>query len=881
MQKLVLNGFKSFAVKTVFQFGVGLTAIVGPNGSGKSNVADGVRWVLGEQSLKMIRGKKAEDVIYGGSKKLARLGMAQVDLYIDNADRRLPIDFSEVVISRRVFRSGESEYYINKSQVRLQDIILLLAKANVGQKSYAVIGQGMIDEILNSTPQERKTFFDEATGVKEFQIKRDQSLNKLIRTEEHLQQAEALLAEIEPRLKSLTRQVKKLEKRDGLMVELRKAQLQLYGSEWKELSELKKNHEGKKSGLEKNIAQVQTQADQLSLQLDALAKEASRQDLFEELQRQHADVSHQRQKTLKEQVVLTGKIELANEAAGKMNVVFLERKKEDNLQRLQHLASKKKSAQQGIVEHQHKLTQAEARLAEHVKHIHTTETQLQQVKLELERLAHALSLGEVRQRLSKLFGLQEAFVKQLVATKNLEEFQQVKHQANQITERLSALLEELADEPSEALHSKQIELARLQQQLEDLLMQKDRFVYEVNDWKVKQQGAVHQVDLLQEEWTRVKEETDAVEQELSLLLGKSGKKEMVVAQQVQHQLQEIQDSLRQQEKGLAAVELQMKEFHGQEEKKKQELIRLQHEREQAQRQLTEWRDQLATTSVELARLDTRLEDLSKEVEREMSVEDVSRIQKVIVAEVNRGVNREQINRLKTQLEQIGGIDQDMVNEYNQTKERFEFLSTQVTDLRAAIEQLEAIIDELDGTIKKQFSVAIKHIDDEFGKYFSVLFGGGTARLKLVVEEPAEPAQSEEVLPEHEVHSLGKMKKAQKVIAGVEIEANPPGKKIQSVTVLSGGEKAMTAIALLSAIIASNPPPFVFLDEVEAALDEANSEKFSHILKQLAKDTQCVVITHNRASMQAADTLYGVTMGEDSRSHILSVKMEEARKMAEQ
>lgn len=893
LQKLVINGFKSFAVKTIFEFGPGLTAIVGPNGSGKSNVADGVRWVLGEQSLKLIRGKKSEDVIYGGSKQLSRLGMAQVDLYIDNADRRLPIDFSEVVISRRVFRTGESEYYINKSKVRLADILMLLAKANVGQKSYAVIGQGMIDEILNSSPQDRKTFFDEATGVKEFQIKRDQSLNKLIHSEEHLQQAETLMAEIEPRLKSLTRQVKKLERRDELLGELRQTQLQLYGSEWKELVQLKTKVGGKQAGLNQIVEQTQKEVEDSSRQLDVLAQGASRADLFADLQRQQADLSHKQQKLLREEVVLRGKIELAQEAAGKLNVVFLERKKQDNLQRLQQLAGKKQTSTAAVKTRGEELQVAQRKQVEQLKKLQAVEQQLTKLRHDMERLTHKLSLPEVRDRLGSVFSQQESFLKRLMTTQSLEEFKAVKQYAKEVTEAMSGLLQELREEPNELLRNKEIELARLQQQLEELLMHKDRQMNEVNRLTVEHRSAEHQVVLLQEEWQRVKDETDAVENELSILVGKKNNEEVVVAEEVQAQLKTIEKAAKEVAVELGKVEKHMTDFHTQEEQKKRELIHWQQQREQAQTTLIGVRDQLATISVELARLDTRSEDLGREVEREMSLEDVSRVQQAEVGEVNRSVLREQTQKLKQQLEQIGGIDQEIMNEYNTTKERFEFLSTQVADLRSAIEQLEGVIDELDGTIKKQFSAAIKQIDDEFGKYFKVLFGGGTAHLKLVMEQPVEPAPEPAVEigpdgkpvtveePAHEHYSLGKMKKSQKIIAGVEIEANPPGKKIQSVTVLSGGEKAMTAIALLSAIIASNPPPFVILDEVEAALDESNSEKFSHILQQLSTDTQCIVITHNRATMQAAHTLYGVTMGEDSRSHILSVKMEEAQKLAAQ
>ena len=176
LEKIQLNGFKSFAQPTELRFTKGITAVVGPNGSGKSNIADAIRWVLGEQSMKMIRGKKSEDVIFAGSDKKSRLGMAEVSLFLNNNDGQAPIDFSELFITRRFYRSGEGEYLLNGGKVRLSDIQLLLAQAGIGQRSYAVIGQGQIDQVIVATPSERKAFFDEATGVRQFQIKREQAL---------------------------------------------------------------------------------------------------------------------------------------------------------------------------------------------------------------------------------------------------------------------------------------------------------------------------------------------------------------------------------------------------------------------------------------------------------------------------------------------------------------------------------------------------------------------------------------------------------------------------------------------------------------------------------------------------------------------------------
>src|SRR3989338_7702357 len=261
LKKLEINGFKSFANRTVLDFlptfaeasagkpdfeqksalasiatrsvmNRGITVIVGPNGSGKSNVADAIRWAIGEQSLKNLRGKKSEDVIFAGTDKKARLGTASVTLYFDNSDKRLPIEFAEVSITRKIYRSGESEYLINGSRVRLLDIVDLLAKAGIGKDSYCVITQGMSDAVLNATPVERRAIFEDAAGVKQYQIEKERSLRKLASTEENLTRVESLLVEIEPHLKTLKRQAEKASQGKEIASRLHEKQLLLYGFLW-------------------------------------------------------------------------------------------------------------------------------------------------------------------------------------------------------------------------------------------------------------------------------------------------------------------------------------------------------------------------------------------------------------------------------------------------------------------------------------------------------------------------------------------------------------------------------------------------------------------------------------------------------------------------
>ena len=240
LKRLEISGFKSFAHKTTLDFSVSgedqkkvLTAVVGPNGSGKSNIADAIRWAMGEHSMKSLRSKKAEDIIFAGSGKKARLGSAQVTLSFDNSSKRIPLDFAEVTITRKIFRSGENEYLINNSAVRLQDVVDILAKAGIGKEGYAVINQGMSDAVLNVTPLERRFILEDAAGVKQYQIKKERSLRKLDSTAENLKNVGALVAEIEPHLRMLKRQSDRAQKGEEISQNLKEKHTRLLAWLWK------------------------------------------------------------------------------------------------------------------------------------------------------------------------------------------------------------------------------------------------------------------------------------------------------------------------------------------------------------------------------------------------------------------------------------------------------------------------------------------------------------------------------------------------------------------------------------------------------------------------------------------------------------------------
>ncbi|MBU1164269.1 AAA family ATPase [Patescibacteria group bacterium] len=766
LEKIEIIGFKSFAKKTVLEFprpgkgcplvikdglknhkltnGVcGISAIVGPNGSGKSNVADAVRWALGEQSLKTLRGKKSEDVIFSGSDKKGRLGMAEVSLHINNEDGSVNIDYPQVVITRRLYRNGDAEYLINKNKVRLQDVLMLVAKANFGQKSYSIISQGMIDNILVSSPAERKDFFDEAVGVKQYQIKRDQSLNKLETTWQNLRSVEVLLNEIGPRVRSLTRQVKRLEKREVVEKELRILQKDYYGTMWHNLNRDLKNIKPKFEKISQQVKIKQIELEHTQKKLFELEKQDTRTEIFNKLQGNYQKLFTQKSELAEKQLMLKHKIELA----------------------------------------QQKITKAE-------------------IMPVLEIIEHLKEIQKIHNQLLK----------------EIEggDTSQAKEKSSKLQKRIHELISNLENPKTKE--------AKIDEGLQKDL---DRIISQIKELDVEAERAQKAID----------------------------------------------------------------DFNKKQDEQKGEFFELQRLFQKQQSELNSYNHQNSEIRVETARLETKLEDLEAEIKDEMQKLDwVNEFQPK--SAINKEETIETIHKLKHQLELIGGIDPETIQEYKETKERFDFLTTQSEDLDKSIHSLEEVIVDLDETIHKQFDNSFKNINSEFQKYFKILFAGGKAELFLVKEQKKKIKeiksqvengidsttnleQEQEQLTEAQIKKPWLKFQTDKAIKGIEITATPPGKKLQSINMLSGGERALTSIALICSIISNNPSPFVVLDEVDAALDEANSERFASILDELSHKTQFITITHNRATMHKANILYGVSMGDDSVSKLLSIRLEEA------
>lgn len=738
LKYLEIQGFKTFADKTKLEFApqqamramLPMTAVVGPNGSGKSNIADAIRWVLGEQSMKAVRGKKSDDVIFFGTPARARASMAYVAMTLDNADGKLDVPYAEVTLSRRLYRDGTSEYALNHVETRLSDITLLLAKAGVNTESYTVIAQGMIDQLLTMSPEERKRMFAEATGVRPLEIKKEQALRKIKTTEENISRATLLLDEIGPRLKTLARQVKKLNEREGIESALNALAHSYYRTQLEEIGSHESTLTKQKNEVSTELAIKNREYETIRDSMNAL-EHSSAPAPATELDSEYEKLLRERDSLREKEITLRARAEVSYSSPQKMAIVPPE------------------------------MIRAE--------------------------------LGAIR-------ALHATIKEKITAATSLDELKTI----------------------GEMIH------------------EADRKVHEL-------------LSLFPE-----------VEQKTVSTTPPSIPQEIIDARTLLDKRIE---------------ELRAKQFalRAEVSKDRSRVFDVQRQLETKQREIHSLESRLHEASIELAKITTRRETLEAEMLIELT--DAMR-QKIKTEDAPTKTPEElrndalEIRRLKGQLEWIGGIDPEVLKEHNETEERFNFLTTQTTDLAATLISLGTMIKELDTSIESQFKEAFTSIQEKFNHYFGILFTGGQAKLTLL-EAEAVPAINEDgaVAEESETNEIDER------VRGIDIQAVPAGKRFKSIHMLSGGEKALTAIALLAAILSYNPPPFIVLDEVDAALDEANSERFAKIVHELAQFSQFIVITHNRATMHEADLLYGVTMGSDGVSKILSLELTAAEASA--
>ena len=730
LKRLELNGFKSFAKKTTLLFETPIAAIVGPNGSGKSNVAEAFRWSLGEQSMKSLRGRRGEDLIFNGSRTLPRGNRANVTLVFDNTKKHFELDFGEVAISREVYRDGTNEYFLNGSQVRLRDILELLGQVSLGASSHHIISQNEADRILSASPKVRKMMVEDALGLRVYHWKIAESEKKLEKTKENMREANSLKRELGGHLRFLSQEAEKIKKAKEFRDALRELYRAYLAAESHLIEEEKKALLRAGNEPKRELASIETALKNLSggNNDDAKTKDDTHTRAIETLDTSLANFRKEKDDLERHIGRIEGMLEMARPKGA-------EEQEPDDFSRVEG------------------------------------ETRLWRVEEFLALSETCASIGDARDIFKKIRSALTDFRERGVRYGK---------------ERVRGEVEKL-EETKKNLEEK---LKGLSEKERALALKKEELRYRMDEEAAKKRAE-----------ERTYYETKERYAELRVAL---------------ETLRAREERAREREESFARAFADARAFFGEE------------------------------AAVAFAG------NTSSSAHPRPSLEEQAE-------------RRKEIERLKIRIEEIGPASDAVFEEYQEALKKDGFLSREIDDLEKTAVSLKKLILELEGKLEGKFKNGIEHINKEFQRFFELMFGGGTVALDAVVMTRGGDEENDLLEEESE--------------EGIDIAVNLPRKKIRSLEMLSGGERALTSIALLFAMSQVNPPPFLILDETDAALDEANSKKYSDMLENLAKRTQLILITHNRETMSRAGVLYGVTMGGDGVSRLLSVKFEEAVQIA--
>ena len=745
LKSILLVGFKSFGKKSLITFNTPITAIVGPNGSGKSNIVEAIRFVLGEQSMKSLRGKGGVDLIFKGSRLSPSSSRALVSITFDNSDKiftfsnsgtGVSLDYNEIIISREVFADGSNKYSINQTEVRLKDIVDLLSSVNIGSSGHHIISQGEADRILNASNKERRSMIEDALGLRVYQYRIKESEKRLEKTLINMKEVQSLRREIAPHLSFLKKQVSIIEKSEQMRQELK----ELYRTYLSKEATYVKHESGRLSKEHLLLKEKENNLNQRISELEKDKAENQKENIFTSQIKEH-------------QLKLSGLIESKNELLRNLGRI------EGMIEGLEERFRKQSESKKTVIQE-----------SDWQDFISLIDGQIDQA-LKMDNLEGIIN-----------------------CLKNLK---------NKITE----FYNQSDDNPVFSLED--------DDSYKEMISKKEELIFEKK---------------------RIETEIEAEEATIN------SKKE-----EERQSLEAYRDS----EKNLYELLRQRTEVTG-------ALSALGYEEEKL-------------TSVKSA-FDMELTEAGVLIGREI----VSFAETEDHEEVNRPEQealRKKIERIKIKIEDAGGgSGEDVVREYKETVERDEFLGRELEDLNKSIKDCNILIAELKEKLDNEFKQGVENINTQFQNFFALMFGGGGAFLSVTMEHKKPKKDDlliEQDAPEEDEESEIGFER------GIEINVNLPHKKVRDLHMLSGGERSLTSIALLFAISQVNPPPFLVLDETDAALDEANSKKYGNMLENLSDYSQLIVVTHNRETMTRAEVLYGVTMSAEGVSKLLSIKFEEA------
>ena len=977
LKEIVTTGFKSFADKLDIKLDDKITCIVGPNGSGKSNVVDAVRWVLGEQSVKSLRGEGSmSDVIFSGSKSRNPLNVASVELVFDNTDHYINVPYTEISIKRKVYRTGENEYYLNGEKCRLKDVTNLLLDTGMGKESFNIISQGEVEKILSNSPSDRRVIFEEAAGILKYKRRKEEALRKLDRTHNNLDRVNDIITELELQVGPLKEQSEKateyLENKKGLdnyEVALLAYDIENYNQQLEQAKQKKEKIDKEIVTLSNESSSADISALEDNTKLEKLEQEKTSLNnnllkVTEEVEKINGEKNllKERSKTNKEEEVLKETIRTTLEKKGQIeksisliteeiNSINQDKKsKEEKYAELEKQISTAKNKRNYLMSNYSKMDQDLISLGHKISSLRMELEQSSDLPNSVRSVLKDTSLQGIHNTIGNIITTEDTYLRALnvgiSSNKNFVITSDEESAKKAINYLKDNHLGRATFFPLTVIKPRFVDSETLNQirnnsdfiaVLSDLLTYNKKYQNIIENQfgttiiSKDLDSANRLSKLIRNRYKIITLDGDVINVGGSMTGGSLNKTKSVITtkQELKYQeekehtlkneivslkneLSEInnviskleeENYLKEKEKisisellnskniDLSRVKQEYesvkKEWENLEaisnnsvSEKEQELIKLFHEKSSLKEQLqlklkniTKEIDELkvkieetqATYKLKNSTL-RNLEKSSRELEISINRLDVKidnmlnilsedyeltfeRAKNDYSLDIEPEEARVKVNTYRNNIKRIGMVNLGAIEEYERVNTRYSFLTNQREDLYKAESTLLEIMNEMDEVMEEEFKNTFMAIQIEFQKVFKELFNGGQASLKLT-----DPSNM--------------------LTTGVEIVASPPGKKLTTISLLSGGEKTLTAISLLFAILNVRSVPFCLFDEVEAALDEANVAGFGTYLNHYRDKTQFLIITHKKKTMEYANTLYGITMQESGVSKLVSVKLED-------
>lgn len=981
LKSIKAYGFKSFADKTEINFGPNINGIVGPNGSGKSNVVDAVRWVLGEQSIKSLRGESSTDIIFSGSKSRKPLNSASITLVFDNSDLYLPIHYTEVSVRRVMYRSGENEYYLNNEKCRLKDITNLLTDSGADKESFNIIGQGKIDEILSTKPEERRLVFESAAGVLKYKKRKLEAIKKLERTNQNVARVNDILRELEMNILPLERQsrdakkyleykeeltsieislmahdiqmynhqsgelktkidalkdelvtlssnhssydIELLEKKDkvkALEVEINQNQntlieltknIEKIDADVRILKERKKYSEESNQDITENMIQLKENIMKLDLSLNEVKNDFDKyQELLKEIQKQEIEVEQKYQELVSKKNQIMSSLE--QKTRDKNTIQYRMEYLENNIQNDNSLPSSIKNilnnrrfngahnvigklidipknyqtaisialggaANYLVVDSsrdakemvfylkENKLGRATFFPIDTIKSRVIDETFLQRIRSMEGFVGVASSLVEyeevyreiIQNQLGNVIIADNLDHANLISNVVMRRYKVVTLDGQQvnvggsITGGSVKVVHNFIQDKYE-LEAKKLELVSINNQVKDLELKLKEVTKEIQLQEQLGYASKTRIRDLEEQINKMIKTRDSLLQEKEKYVRETKDMESISNHHVDSELESLLSMYYSAIENRDNMKAIIEKLKSQKMMLEQNITEIEELSKQDNYYINKTEKNLKELEIKLNTTNIRLDNLLISLGEEYNMTYEAAKEKYQL-ELEEEVARSKVKELKSLIKELGYVNVDAIEEYERVKERYDFLSSQREDLKQAEDTLLEIIQEMDDVMKTKFASTFEAIRVEFKKVFREMFHGGEA--ELVLTDPDNILET-----------------------GIEIQAVPSGKNLKSLSLLSGGEKTFTAISLLFAILNVRPVPFCLLDEVEAALDDANVESFGNYLYKYRDKTQFILITHKKKTMEFADILYGITMQESGVSKLVSVRLEDIKEI---